>query len=527
MTRSRLVSRRTALKVGAGAAALPLVHVHSAAAGESRVLRFVPISNLTSLDPLFTPSVANFEASFMVFDTLYGLDASLTPRPQMVEGHELSDDRLTWRFTLREGLFFHDGETVRAQDTIASIGRWAQRAPLGVRLKTLLEEMRPIDDRRFEIRLKKPYPHLLLGLGDGVCVIRPERVAAKKDAFTDAKDYIGSGPYVFLPDEWVSGARAAFQRNERYLPRQEPPSLLSGGKAVNIDRVEWTIMPDATTATGALEKGEVDWLDAPLIDLVPRLRRMPKVTVEQLKPFGLWFELVLNTRQPPFDNPALRRAFFPAVNQSDFMQAVVGEQADLMRTGVGLFAAESPLRTGAGMQALTGPRDLDLARRLVKESGYTDAPVVQMAVSDIGSLSAVSQVAQDMMTRIGLNVVYQSVDVGTFMNRLNSGAQGGRGLWNCRCTFWTGIWVLYPGNHSPLFGPAPDPDPQMLELRSAWFDAPDLSAEKTIAEQMQLRMFEDAPFLPLGEIVTPSAYRTGLTGFVRSSYALFWNVRKA
>jgi peptide/nickel transport system substrate-binding protein len=347
------------------------------------------------------------------------------------------------------------------------------------------------------------------------------------DAFTDVNDHTGSGPFVFLPDEWVSGARAAFRRNERYLPRPETPSLLAGGKVVNFDRVEWTTMPDATTAAGALETGEVDWLDAPLIDLVPRLRKVPNVTVAQLRPFGVWFELVFNTNLAHFDNPALRRAVLAAVDQAGFMQAVVGEQADLMRTGIGLFAAESPLRTESGMQALTGPRDLDLARRRVKESGYTGTPVVQMAVSDVSTLALLSLVAQDMMTRIGLNVAYQSVDNSTFVARQVSGAQGGPGSWNFYCTFWTGMRVLYPGSHSPLFVPVPVSDPQMLELRNAWFDAADLAAEKSIAERMQRRMFEEALFVPLGETLTPSAHRTGLTGFVPSNYAVFWNVRRA
>jgi ABC-type transport system substrate-binding protein len=104
------------------------------------------------------------------------LGASLTPQPQMFEGHELSEDRLTWRFSLREGLRFHDGEPVPARDAVASIGRWAQRAPLGVSMKKQLDEIRAIDDRRFEIQLKKPFPHLLYGLGRAVdCVVRPER----------------------------------------------------------------------------------------------------------------------------------------------------------------------------------------------------------------------------------------------------------------------------------------------------------------------------------------------------------------
>ena len=222
--------------------------------------------------------------------------------------------------------------------------------------------MRATDDRRFEIQLKKPFPHLLYGLGRAAdCVVRPERVAGH----IDAKDYTGSGPYMFLPDEWVSGAHLAFRRNEHYVPRQEEPSLWAGGNVANFDRIEWTIMPDAVTATGAVARGEVDWLDRALPDLLSQLRRTSGVTVEQLNPFGWWSVLQFNTRAPPFDNLALRRALFPAVNQADYMGAVVGDQADLMRTGMGLFNDESPLQSKAGIEVLTGPRDLDLARRLV------------------------------------------------------------------------------------------------------------------------------------------------------------------
>ena len=89
-----------------------------------------------------------------------------------------------------------------------------------------------------------------------------------------------------------------------------------------------------------------------------------------------------------------------------------------------------------------------------------------------------------------------------------------------------GTSVLDPGSHFPLFGPAPDPDPQMKSLRDAWFDAPDLAAQQTIADRMQLRAFEDPPFVPLGEYFVPAAFRADLSGFVRSYTSLFWNVRR-
>ena len=522
------ICRRAALMtLGAAAIAAGGWGRPALGAGNTHVLRFVPALNPSSLDSLWAQSVGIREAAFMIFDTLYGLDASLTPQPQMVEGHELSEDRLTWRFSLREGLRFHDGEPVRARDAVASIGRWAQRAPLGVSMRRQLDEMRAIDDRRFEIRLKKPFPHLLYGLGRAAdCVVRPERVAGRIDAFTDAKDYTGSGPYMFLPDEWVSGAYLAFRRNEHYVPRPEEPSLWAGGKVANFDRIEWTIMPDAVTATGAVTRGEVDWLDRALPDLVSQLRQASGVTVEQLNPFGWWSALHFNTKAPPFDNPALRRALFPAVNQADYMGAAVGDQPELMRTGVGLFNAESPLQSKAGIEVLTGPRDLDLARRLVKASGYVGATIVQMAATDSPGLSALNLVAQVMMTEIGLNVVFQAMDFGTLLGRVNKGGQAGSDNWNCFCAAWPGPAVLDPGSHLPLFGLVPDRDPKMLALRDAWLDAADLASQETIADQMQLRAFEDPPFVPLGEYFILSAYRTGLSGFVRSDAALFWNVRR-
>jgi len=126
--------------------------------GSIRTLRVRPVNDLASLDPVWGSSQSSLEAAYMAYDAPYGLDASLTPQPQMVDGHDLSDDGLTWRFTLRDGLAFHDGETVRAQDAITSIARWAQRDTVGVVLKAHLDEMRALDDRRFEIRLKEPFP---------------------------------------------------------------------------------------------------------------------------------------------------------------------------------------------------------------------------------------------------------------------------------------------------------------------------------------------------------------------------------
>ena len=183
-------------------------------------------------------------------------------------------------------------------------------------------------------------------------------------------------------DEWVSGASAAYAKNDKYVPRQEPPSYFAGGKVVNFDRVEWKIMPDPATASAALQRGEVDWWENPLFDLLPLLKKSPGIKIEVLDPLGALGVIAVNHTQPPFDNPKLLQAMLPAINQQDYMDAVLGEQQELGRTGVVLSFRGSPLASDVDMDKITGKRDLALAKKLVAESGYNGEPIVLMSPSD-------------------------------------------------------------------------------------------------------------------------------------------------
>lgn len=516
-----ILPRRTAMQLGAAAIAGGLARP-AIAQGSASTLRFVPHADLTTGDALWSTALIAFNASYMYADQLFGLDSKLLPRPQMLEGYELSDDRLTWRFRLREGLLFHDGQPVRSADAIASIKRWGQRDLFGKRMTAQLNEMKAIDDRNFEIRLNKPFALLSYGLGATSCFIQPERIVGAVDAFTQIKEYIGSGPYRFLKDEWSIGNQAAFSRFDKYVPRSEPADFWSGGKVAHLDRVEWKTQPDAGTAAAALQSGEVDWLERPLFDLLPKLRATRGIKVEAIDPLGTWTELHFNNAIPPFDNPKLRRALFPAVVQSDYMQALVGDQSSLMRTGVGPFLPGSPYASDIGMEAITGKRDLELARRLVKESGYNGETIAQMVGSDLPTMTAYGAVAQQMLKQCGLNVDYQSMDWGTVLSRWNG--KDTQRPWHCFAVGWAGLWITNPGSHIPLHGQKPNP--KMEALTGQWFDAPDLAGRQKITGDMQRLYFEDPPFLPLGQYFTPQAHRDTITDINRASCTTFWGVRK-
>src|SRR5271169_3925858 len=252
---------RRELFKAAGASLAAIAAPRIGHAERTNKLVFVPTSDLAVLDPVVTGLRSTRNHAYLVFDTLYGIDTNWTAQPQMVEGHQVEEDGLTWTLTLREGLRFHDKEPVLARDVVASIRRFAARISFADALTATTEELSAPDDRTVRFRLKRPFPHLpeaLAGPGGNVPAIMPERLAAESP-FKPVAEIIGSGPYRFLPEEHISGARAAYERFPPYQPRAAGPvGFTTGPKIAHFDRVEWLTL-DPFSAMAALHAGEIDW----------------------------------------------------------------------------------------------------------------------------------------------------------------------------------------------------------------------------------------------------------------------------
>src|SRR5271169_1237250 len=382
------MDRRTVLKGLAGAGSLAATGGLSMPAlsqgAEARTLRFVPQADLANFDPIWGTQYVVRNAAALVWDTLYGIDATLQPKRQMAESEEVSTDGLTWMFRLRSGLKFHDGEPVLAKDAVASLNRWAARDTLGLMIKALQDELVAVDDRTFRWVLKKPFPKMLLALGKNstpVCFIMPARIAAT-DPFKQITEYIGSGPMRFARNEWVPGAKAVFEKSADYIPRQEPSSWLAGGKRMLVDRIEWIVMPDPGTASAALQNGEVDWWENPIADLVPLLRNNRNIAVDIADTLGNVGVFRMNHLYPPFNDVRARRAVLAALSQEDYMRALVGDDSSLWKPLPSFFTPGTPLYSEEGGDILKGKRDFDLAKKLLAESGYTNQPVSCIVAQD-------------------------------------------------------------------------------------------------------------------------------------------------
>ncbi|HTW72504.1 MAG TPA: ABC transporter substrate-binding protein [Acetobacteraceae bacterium] len=524
--------RRTFLAAGAASFALPAV----ARAADKRVLKFIPQSDLAVLDPIWTTAYVTRNHGFMVFDTLYGQAGKkygFKATPQMVAGHATENGGKTWKLTLRDGLMFHDGTKVLARDCVASIKRWAARDAFGQALMQRTDEVSAPDDKTILFRLKQSFALLPDALGhaaSNMCAIMPERLA-NTDPYKQVTEMVGSGSYRFSAKERVSGSLYVYERFEKYQPLTSgEASFTSGPKIVHFDRVEWHVTPDPSTAAGALQSGEMDWWENPTADLLPLLKRF-HIKTEISDPTGTAMMLRPNHLYPPFDNPAIRRALWGAIDQAEFMTAMMGTDKTLWEVPVGFFPPVSPMASNAGMSALTSKRDDAAVKKALVDAGYKGEKIALMVATDYPILKAIGDVSADMLKRVGFNVDYQATDWGTVVQRRASQKPPSEGGWNVFNTGFSGLDFFTPAADLPLRGNGKKAwfgwptMPKIEELRTAWFDAPDLSSQKKICTEIQLQAFQDVPYWPVGLAHLPTAYRPDIAG-VPEGFPLFWNVHR-
>jgi peptide/nickel transport system substrate-binding protein len=507
--------------------------VSVAFAQSQKMLKFVPQADLRILDPITTTAYITRNHGYMIYDTLFATDARFQVQPQMVDRYEVSKDQLTYTFTLRDGLKFHDGQPVRSADCIASLERWAKRDALGQKLAEATESWKAINDRTFVLKLKRPFPFTLEALAkpsSNVPFIMPERIA-RTDASTNITEAIGSGPFKFVKEEWVPGSKVVYVKNAEYVPRKEAPSWAAGGKVVKVDRVEWIYIPDAATAAAALNAGEVDWWEFFPPDLIPVLQKNRDIRVENIDPLGSMGVMRFNFLYPPFNNAKMRQALLYAVDQNDYALGIAGDPKN-GRICYSYFTCGTPLSSEAGAEAMKGRRDLERAKQLITGSGYRGEKVVIIDATDQPIVHSQSLLTADLLKRLGVNVEVQAGDWGTLITRRASKEPVDKGGWSIFHTWLVGPDLISPAVNFALRGSGPKAwfgwpeDAKIEELREKWFEATDATASKKAAEAVQARAFEFVPYVPTAQFMLPTAYRSNLTGVIVAPITLLWNVEK-
>lgn len=515
-----------------GALAAPLLGGPGFGQAKGSVLKVIPHADLKNIDPIWTTAYISRNHGYMVYDTLFAMDANLQPRPQMVDTWEAAADKKAWTFRLRDGLSFHDGKPVTAEDCVASLKRWGKRDGMGQSLFAAIESLTAKDAKTFEMKLARPFGLVLEAIGkisSNVPFIMPKALA-ETDPFQQISESIGSGPFIFRKEEWVPGSKVVYLKNPNYVPRKEPVSGAAGGKIAKVDRVEWLYIPDPTTSMNALMSGEVDYYEQVPGDLAPILAKAPGVKIEVLDPIGAQGMMRFNHLAKPTDNVLVRRAIMQAISQRDVLAAAIGNP-EYYKICEPYFPCGSPLESNAGID-LIRPTSLDKAKQTLKQSGYNGEKVVILQPSDIPISNAFALVVGKACRDIGMTVDIQAMDWSSVTSRRAKKEPIEQGGWNMFPTWWIGGDLLNPLISAALIAdpskawPGWPNDTQMEELRAQFAIAASADEQKKVAAEVQKRAIEIGTHANLGTYFVPVGYRNNVKGMIASPVQFFWNMEK-
>lgn len=513
--------------------ALTAIGVMTGVAAAQTKLTAVMHAGVRTLDPVFTTGHITRNHAYMIYDTLLAQDENFEPRPQMADW-TVSEDQLTWTFTLREGLTFHDGAPVTAEDAVSSLNRWAQRDKGGQMILERTASLKAKDERTFVWTLTSPFGPMLAMLSKQSTLptfIMPKRVA--ETPITEAiTDYTGSGPFRFMAADFRPGVSIAYEKFDAYVPRNEPASNLAGGKVVNVDRVEWVTMPDVQTSLNALIAGEIDYMERVPVDMLPIIEQEKTVVAEVREPIGSMTMARMNFMHPPFDNKLIRQAALKAISQEPLLAAMVGNP-DYYKVCGAVLGCGMPLGSESGADTLIKGGGIEEAKALLKQAGYDGTPVVLLHPTDVATLSTQPVVVAQQLREAGFTVDLQSMDWQSVLARVVRREPPADGGWNMYITNWIVPESADPLSFMPLDGRGQKafvgwPDDQQIEdLKAQYMSAASAEDQRAVAERIQTHALDEVLLVPLGQFIFPQGRRDGLKNMIPSAVPVFWNMELA
>ncbi|HEX2888341.1 ABC transporter substrate-binding protein [Vineibacter terrae] len=532
----RTNARRPALGAMLAAAALQAgtaLVAPSDALAQGGTVKVVMHSGLRNLDPVLVNSHITRNHAYLIYDVLIAQDDHFRPQPQMASW-QISADGLTYTFTLRDGLKFHDGAPVTAADAVASLQRWGSKDTGGKMLFSQTASLEAKGDKTVVWTLKRPFPalpNILSKMSTIPAFIMPARIA-RTPASEAITQHIGSGPFRFVDAEFQPGVKSVYQKFQDYAPRSEAPSWLAGGKVAKVDRVEWITMPDSLTAINALVAGEIDYIEMPPADLLPIMANNPAIVVEKRDTIGYQFIARMNFKIPPFDNVKIRQAALKALGQEELLKIAIGDP-DYYKPCGAIFGCNSPYASTIGAETLVGGGDPKGAKKLLDEAGYDGKPIVVFKASDIPVLAAPNDAGVQALRRAGFKVDVKELDFQTRTIRLTSMKPVAEGGWNM---FFSSFHVV--DIDSPVYSNLLDArgdqgylgwpdDPKLEAMRRDFAEAPTPDARKEVAARIQAHVMENVTYVPLGNWFNPQARSSKLTGMIPGPVTVFWNLQKA
>jgi peptide/nickel transport system substrate-binding protein len=482
------------------------------------VLYLASVGEPPTLDIHTTTATTTSFNAWQMFETLFTWDEDLEIMMDLAEDFEVSDDGLTNTVYLREGVNFHNGDVMTADDVIASIERWAGISGLGGDLMDSVDEIEAVDDHTLEFQMSNAlgtFATMLARQNQG-CAIYPESVIEESDD-TSIADYVGTGPFQFVeqePDQHI-----IYERFDDYTSRDDEPSGYGGSKTAYVDELRVIPVPDEAARVAGLQAGDYHYLESINPDNFEVLEDDDSVHAELLAPTS-WGALVVNTAEGLLSDVTMRQAVQAALEHEEL--ATAGYGTDFFRLDASVMFEETAWHTTAGSEDHFSPNDPDRAMELAEEAGYDDEPIRILATQEYAYMYNFAIQAEQQLQDAGFATELDVVDWATLNEQRED-----PGAWDL---FTTGITfridpVMFPFMMGTSWPGWWDSD-EKVELTRELQQEPDFDTRMELWEEIQALFYEEVPLIKIADQYNLNARSPQIRGFepfVQLS-PFFWNV---
>ncbi|MFM1653439.1 ABC transporter substrate-binding protein [Brevibacillus sp. B_LB10_24] len=472
----------------------------------------------TSLDPHQTTASMTSVISRNIFETLMTLNAKYEPVPMLAESVEVSPDSLTYTFTLRQGVKFHNGKEMKAEDVAASMTRWLNKSSIAK--KSLGEDAAFTADGDYKVvlSLKKVSSGVLNAMATAkqLAAIYPKEAIDSADSSGNLTEFIGTGPYRF--EEWKQDQYIHLSKFADYVGRDGSPDGLSGSKAPKVQDLYFDVVTDPSTRLSGVKTGMYDIAMNIQPEHYEQLKSDPSIeTVTDQRSYEI---LNFNKKTGPLTDVRIRKAISAALDLDSIMYGAFGNK-DLYDIYPGFMKKNQKFYSEAASE-FYNRKDPELAKQLLKEAGYNNEPIVLMTSRDYDHFYQAATVIQQQLQNIGMNIKLDVYDWPTFLDLENKPES-----WDMETTGYT-TWITPAENiifnsNSPGWTSDPGLDKIIDSIKSSTSDD-ELQADYDKLSEFLLKDY--VPGVKLGNFNDIYAVNKKVTGFSAFEGMVLWNTGK-
>lgn len=353
-----------------------------------------------------------------VYESLFAMNKDYEPTPVLAESYTVSDDGMTYTIKIRQGVKFHNGEEMTADDVVASMNRWIE---VSAKANTLIggSVFEKVDDYTVNLKVNQASSDIIMILASPIqaAAIYPQE--AVESATTEGvSEYIGTGPYKVA--EWKQDQYVKLEAFEDYQPSEGEASGLAGKKEAATQTIYYDVVTDASTRIAGVQSGEYDVAEEIPIDNYEDLTDDSALTLNVDR--GGTLNLFLNTTEGVMANQTFRQAALAALNCDDIMLAAYGNPDLYELSASWSDPTDVQWGTDAGSEYYN-QHDTEKAKELLKEAEYNNEKIVLVTTQDYPEMYNATLVVQEQLKQAGINAEVETYDFSTFMEHRSNPQQ--------------------------------------------------------------------------------------------------------